>query len=92
MGNWRAITGVYTIRLVVVSMFVYLFVCVFIAGLFMSPVTRLKRTVSVCVCVYVCVCVCVWLCMCVAVWCSDCVLGSGPEVPELKPNSGQFSI
>ncbi len=30
--------------------------------------------------------------MCVCVWCSGCVLGSGPEVPEFKPNSGQFSI
>ena len=37
-----------------------------------------------CLCVYVCVCV--W----VAVWCSGCVLGSGPEVPEFKPNSGNF--
>ncbi len=40
--------------------------------------------VCVCVCVYMCVCVCV----CVCVWCSGCVLGSGPEVPEFKPNSG----
>ncbi len=37
-------------------------------------------------CVYVCVCV---VCM-VAVWCSGCVLGSGPEVPEFKPNSGNL--
>ena len=26
----------------------------------------------------------------VAVWCSGCVLGSGPEVPEFKPHSGNF--
>ncbi len=26
----------------------------------------------------------------VAVWCSDCVLGSGHDVPEFEPNSGNF--
>ncbi len=40
----------------------------------------------------VCVCVCVCGGCVVAVWCSGCVLGSGPEVPEFKLNSGKFSI
>ncbi len=34
---------------------------------------------------YVCVCVCV-------VWCSGCVLGSGPDVLEFKPHSGNFNF
>ncbi len=50
--------------------------------------------VCVCVCVFggggVCVCVCVVVVVVMAVWCSGCVLGSGPEVPEFKPNSGNF--
>ncbi len=49
--------------------------------------------VCVCVCMLVCVCVCVLVCVrvdVVAVWCSGCVLGSGPQVPEFKPNSGIF--
>ncbi len=32
------------------------------------------------------------VCVCVCVWCSGYVLGSGPQVPEFKPNSGIFSI
>ncbi len=48
---------------------------------------RASDCVCVCVCVYVQVSV--WV---VAVWCSGCVLGSGPEVPDFKPYSGQFSI
>ncbi len=51
--------------------------------------------VCVCVgCVSMCV-VCMGVCMkastCVCVvWFSGCVLGSGPEVPEFKPLSGNF--
>ncbi len=32
------------------------------------------------------------VCVRVSVWCSGCVLGSGPEVLEFKPYSGNFSI
>ncbi len=51
-------------------------------------------SVVVCVCVYVCVCVRMYacVCVCVCVWCNGYVLGSGPEVPEFKPHSGNFSI
>ncbi len=48
---------------------------------------------KICMCMCVCVCVYMYVCVyvCVAVWCSGCVLGSGPQVPEFKPNSGIFS-
>ncbi len=39
---------------------------------------------------HMCECVCVCMCVCTCVWCSDYVLGSGPEVPEFKPHSGNF--
>ncbi len=52
-----------------------------------------ERNVSKpCIFKSVCCVVCVCVCVCVAVWCSGCVLGSGPQVPEFKPNSGIFSI
>ncbi len=59
-------------------------------------------------CVCVCACVLMdgwmggwvdeWVGVSVWVWvyggcvCSGCVLGSGPEIPEFKPHSGNFSI
>ncbi len=60
----------------------------------------MRVCVCLCVCLCVCMCLCVYVfvcvCLCVCMWwlCGVVVVSwaQGPEVPEFKPNSGNFSI